>query len=314
MGVNWKGFGPRAHGMMSLLTSKYRLSKRLARLWFKDVYQLPICVGSVSNIEHTVSQSLESAHEEVGKIVREEKIVHVDETGYKSCHKNGWSWIASTLNYTYFWLTKSRGKKIARTLIGNYQGRIIVSDRYAAYNYLPDENHQICWAHLKRDFQKISERDGDSGRIGRQLLNAYKKIFNFWKTDHELDSLSKQKRKRLKYLKNTMIKWLKIGSECEHKKTKRTCENILSCANSLWHFFNIADVPPTNKHAERQLRPLVIQKKLTFGAQSSRGSRFVERIFTVLTTCKQQGRDCLSFIIASVHCYFLGENGPSLAV
>jgi transposase len=311
-GVSWKGFAPRAHSMMSLLTSKYRLSKRLARSWFNDVYQMPVCVGSVSNIEHTVSQSLEAVHEEVGKITREEKIIHVDETGYKECHKSGWSWIASTFNYTYFLLAGSRGKKIAKALIGNYQGRMIISDRYPAYNYLPDENHQICWAHLKRDFQKISERDGFSGVIGRHLLKAYEKIFNFWKTEYELDSISKQQKKRLKYLKNAMIKWLRKGSRCEHKKTKRTCENILSCAGSLWHFFNIADVSPTNNHAERQLRPLVIQKKLTFGTQSNRGSRFVERIFTVITTCKQQGRDCLSFIIASVQCYFLSEKTPSL--
>jgi transposase len=52
---------------------------------------------------------------------------------------------------------------VARELIGNYQNRIIITDRYGAYNFLPDQSHQICWAHLKRDFQKIAERTGQAG-------------------------------------------------------------------------------------------------------------------------------------------------------
>lgn len=149
-GVSLKGFGTRAQGMISLLTSKYRLSKRLVQAWFNDVYKMPISLGSVSNIEHTVSQALKPIHEEILTIIRDEKIIHVDETGHKECNKNGWAWIASTANYTYFTLHRSRGKKIAKELIGNYQDKIIITDRYPAYDYLPAENHQICWAHLKR--------------------------------------------------------------------------------------------------------------------------------------------------------------------
>ena len=177
LGVNWKGFGPRAHAMVSLLTSKYRLSKRLAKNWFHDVYAMPICVGSVSNVEHTVSRSLEPTHQEVANVIREEKIVNVDETGHKECNKNGWCWITSTKKYTCFFLRRSRGKKVAKEIIGPLYDRIMITDRYSAYNYLPDKNHQICLAHLKRDFQeKISEREGESGLIGKNLLKAYEKI------------------------------------------------------------------------------------------------------------------------------------------
>jgi len=59
----------------------------------------------------------------------------------------------------------------------------MITDRYGAYNYLLDKNHQICWAHLKRDFQKISEREGEARLIGQNLLKAYEKIFGFWKTE-----------------------------------------------------------------------------------------------------------------------------------
>ena len=314
-GVSWKGFGVRAQAMLSLLTSKYRLSKRLIQSWFQDVYQMPICLGSVSNVERTVSQSLKLIHEEVFSAVQAEKIIHVDETGHKECNRSGWAWIASTPQYTYFMVNKSRGKKVAKEIIGDHQGRMIITDRYSSYNYLPSENHQICWAHLKRDFQKIAERPDKPRRIGNNLLKCYRLLFGFWKTAYKQGTeLCKKQAKRLRRFKNKMLRWLVIGTECGHNRTARTCENILKFQHSLWHFFDNHHISPTNNHAERQLRPLVISKKLTFGTQSNSGSRFIERIFTVVTSCKQQGRDVLTFVIEAIQNTFSGKKAPSLVV
>lgn len=300
-GISWKGFGPRVQAMTSILTSKYRLSKRLASAWFKDIYQMPICLGSISNVEQTISEALATIHQNLAHRIQLEKVVHADETGHKECNKNGWAWILSTKDYTLFELRHSRGKKVAKELIGPLQDRIFITDRYPAYNYLPDQNHQLCWAHLKRDFQKISERSGESGRVGQALLRCYKKIFLYWKKSGSFCQ------KKLKRLKNEMMRWLKIGVYCDHSKTAKTCENLIDLFPSLWLFFDIPEVSPTNNHAERQLRPLVISKKLTFGTQSNRGSRYIERIFSIITTCKQQGRDTLAFITQAVQGYFRKE-------
>jgi transposase len=312
-GVSFKGFGARAHAMVSLLTSKYRLSKRLVRAWFKDVYHMPICLGSVSNVERTVSQSIQLSHEEIFSAVKAARVVHVDETSHKENYQNGWAWIASVADYTYFGLSRSRGRKVARELIGDYQDRIIVTDRYGVYHFLPDQSHQICWAHLKRDFQKIAERTGQAGRIGQRLLGTYQQLFGFWKTEYREElKLSKKQRKRLRYFKSKLLKWLAAGVHCDHKSTARTCDNILGLQGSLWHFFENPHIPPTNNQAERQLRPLVISKKLTFGTQSPRGSRFIERIFTVVMTCQQQGRDVFGFMVNAVQAHFSGKGPPSL--
>lgn len=308
-GVGRKGFGPRAQAMVSLLTSKYRLSKRLVSDWFADVYQMPICLGSVSNIEHTVSQSLQLAHEAIKDKIQATRVIHLDETGHKECNQNGWAWIMTTQDHTYFKLERSRGRKIAKTLIGDHRNHIYVTDRYSAYNYLPDHNRQLCWAHLKRDFQKISERSGAPGRIGKKLLKAYESLFTFWKTEHDPNSVFlKKQNKRLRRLKTKLLRHLRDGTQCAHKSTARTCSNIWDSVGSLWSFFDIPHVPPTNNHAERQLRPLVISKKLTFGTQSERGSRFIERIFSVVATCKQQQNDILNFIMRAIRDYFTVPN------
>lgn len=196
---------------------------------------MPLCLGSVSNIEHTVSQSLQEIHQDIKEQVHASKTIHLDETGHKECSKNGWAWIMNTLEATYFKLARSRGRKIAKELIGDFRGHVYVTDRYSAYDFLPDKNRQVCWAHLKRDFQKISERAGVSGKLGKKLLKAYERLFKFWKTEYDSNMRSfKKPRKRLRYFKARLLRHVREGMRCEHKATARTCTNIWESIDSLW--------------------------------------------------------------------------------
>jgi len=186
-------------------------------------------------------------------------------------------------------LSPSRGRKIAKELIGKYQNKIIISDRYSSYNYIPDQSRQICWAHLKRDLQRISERSGSSGKLGHNLLRTYRNIFNIYCTTTYKYRLNHSKtKKRLKRLIRKFENFLLDGLICGNKNTQHTCSNIINVSGSLWTFLSNPKVEPTNNQAERQLRPIVIWRKLSFGTKSDRGSRFVERIFTVTSTCIQR--------------------------
>ncbi|MBA3440468.1 MAG: transposase, partial [Pyrinomonadaceae bacterium] len=76
---------------------------------------------------------------------------------------------------------------------------------------------------------------------------------------------------------------LEAGTRSTHVKTRRTCQNISKVAESLWTFVRVAGVEPTNNAAERALRRAVLWRRKSFGTQSETGSRFVERILTVVT-------------------------------
>jgi len=303
-GVTSHCLGRRAQSLIGLLTTKFRLSKRLAVDFFKETFGLPISLGTISNTEAVVSQSLEPFYTAVEQSIKSAKTVHVDETGHKEKNKNGWAWIMSTAEATLFALRRSRGKKVAQALIGNYATRIFITDRYAAYNYLPDENRQVCWAHLKRDFRKISERKGKVGIIGTQLLKYYNKIFHLWKTEPLKRRLEHDKtRKWFRRFQGRILYLLQYGATCGHKQTQNTCQNLLDIWPALWTFWS-SNVPPTNNQAERQLRPLVISKKLTFGTQSDRGSRYIERMFTAIMTSKQQNANLLQLVQKSLQQFF----------
>jgi hypothetical protein len=71
-------------------------------------------------------------------------------------------------------------------------------------------------------------------------------------------------------------------------------------------------VEPTNNAAERALRRGVIWRRRSFGTQSESGSRFVERILTVVMTLRQQKRDVLDYLTEACKASTLGIVSPSL--
>jgi transposase len=64
--------------------------------------------------------------------------------------------------------------------MGDFQN-ILVSDRYAVYNLFDSSQRQLCWAHLKRDFTKLSEKDNKIiAQIGKNLLACESELFKIW--------------------------------------------------------------------------------------------------------------------------------------
>ena len=95
-------------------------------------------------------------------------------------------------------------------------------------------------------------------------------------------------------------------------KTQETCKRILKLKEALWTYVDVPGVEPTNNLAERTIRPYVLWRRVSFGTQSERGNRFVERMMTVSATCRQQERNVLEYVTAAVQAHTQGDAIPSL--
>ena len=90
------------------------------------------------------------------------------------------------------------------------------------------------------------------------------------------------------------------------------CKGLWEHRQNLWTFVEVEGVEPTNNAAEQALRQAVIWRKLSFGTQTASGSRFVERLLTVVETCRRQQRNVLSWMVETVEARFAGKTAPSL--
>ena len=95
-------------------------------------------------------------------------------------------------------------------------------------------------------------------------------------------------------------------------KIVRFCKNLLKDFNALWTFLSIEHIEPTNNHAERSLRPLVIWRKKYFGTRSNYGSEFVARSASVIMTCKLQSKNCFEFLSLVLKHHFSNSTAPPL--
>lgn len=311
-GVPTGMLGPVALSKIGTLTGDYRISKRNVANLFEDFYGLTVSVGTISNAEKIVSAALCSPVEEAKEYIPHQEVVNSDETGHAEKGKKMWTWVCVSLLVAVFIIRNSRGAKVIKEFLGKGFKGILCTDRWSAYSWMAAIFRQICWSHLSRDFKKISERRGKSGRLGKELLECQKKIFYHW---HKFKK-GKLSREQLKHMmrstQNRVEALLMEGLSCTNKKTNRTCREILKVKKAMWTFIEKEGVEPTNNIAEQVIRRIVIWRKTSFGTQSASGTLYLERIMTVVASCKLQKRNVLDFVTDAIKAYLRGAQAPSL--
>jgi len=304
--------GPRAMAVVATLTGKFRLSKRATEEVLRDLFGLDVCVGTISNVEAMVSETLVPAYEQACAAMAEQPVVNMDETGWREDKKRAWLWTAVTALVTVFVVRRSRGSQVAKELLGEAFRGVLGSDRWSAYTWVPLRQRQLCWAHLIRDFRKIAERGGDSGDLGEAMLDVSRHVFRLWDRFRRGDIDRLKLKRRMASPRVRLRALLDQGLQSDHAKTRGTCAEIRKLERALWTFTRVEGVEPTNNSAERAIRPGVIWRKTSFGTDSSRGSRFAERVLTVVATCRQQNRNVLEYLSATIHAKLSGHDVPSL--
>jgi transposase len=311
-GVAARVTGPRLLALIGTLTGGYRLSKRLTQGLLADLFGIDLSVGAISQAEVELSAALAPIVHEAHAHVQQAAVVHADETGHKERGMRQWMWLVVAGTVSVFLARASRSAQAARDALGADFAGILVSDRYGAYAWVDAQRRQLCWAHLVRDFTKMAERSGASGRIGDELLAQAKHMFGFWYRVRDGTLSRVMFATHMLFLRAQIEAALQRGAGCRHPETARTCRHILRLRQALWVFIDTPGVEPTNNLAERTLRSYVIWRKVGFGAQSARGSRYLERIMTVVGSCRLQGRNLLGFLTQAVQAHWGSASLPSL--
>jgi transposase len=304
------GYGPRVQAVCALLSGAYRIGKRGVARLCNDLFGVPISPAAVCDLQRETAAALEPVTREARAYVAG-KSANVDETGWRESGKRGWLWVAMTDRVTVFLVRLSRARKVLSELIGGEPG-VLTTDRYPAYGHLSANRRQVCWAHLRRDFQAMIDRRNDGSPIGEELLFLADILLGRWKRVRDGALTRRGFRRSLGWLRSDVRILLGNGIECRCATTAGVCWEILAIEPALYTFAAIEGVEPTNNAAERALRHAVCWRKTSYGTDSASGSRFVERVLTVVATCRQQGRNVLEYLTGCCRAAVQGVPSPSL--
>jgi transposase len=302
------GYGPRAQAVCALLSGAYRVGKRGVARLVGDLFGVPIGPAAVCDLQRKTAAALEPVAREAHEYVVG-KPANVDETGWREGRKRGWLWVAVTTSVTVFLVRLSRARAVLADLIPGTPG-VLTTDRYPVYDHLPAHRRQACWAHLRRDFQAMIDRQNAGSAVGEDLLLYADILLTKWKRVRDGTMTRRGFRQAyLGWIRAEVHALFDRGAGCGCATTAGVCRELLAIEPALYTFARVEGVEPTNNAAERALRHAVCWRKTSGGTDSNSGSRFVERVLTVVESCRQQQRDVLTFLTDTIQAT-RGETRP----
>lgn len=302
-------FGPRLEATLALLAGKYRLGLRPVVALAESLWGLNLSPGMVSNLRQQTAEALLFPWVELGLHVRTQN-VNIDETGWRESKKRMYLWAAVTPLVAFYRITQGRTAQAAQKLLGAEYSAVATCDRLKSYGWI--KRLQWCWSHLRRDFQAMIDRGNSGKAIGESLLEQSNQLFHLWHQLGKGDLSRRQFRKAIQPVREAVRRTLLLGKTCGCRKTAGTCKELLEHEEWLWTFVEVEGVEPTNNEAERAERAGVLWRKTSGGTDSEQGSRFVERVLSVVETCRRQGKSALEYLKGCIESYRQNRAPPSL--
>ena len=250
--------------------------------------QTGIGYSSLIDAMHQLGKKLKSVPEALVQAYRDSPVKHADETGWRTDGQNGYSWLFCTPDISIFRVRRTRSASVPKEVLGEKAlSGVLVVDRYNGYNKMPC-SIQYCYAHLlrtvkdlERDFPENTEIKSFVEAFAPQLANAI--------SLRTLDITDKQFKRQAAKIKDAIINI--TNRQARHPAIQKLQDIFREKADRLYHWAGDRTIPADNNLAERELRPLVIARKISFGSQSDAGAKTREILMTVLHTLKKRTPD-----------------------
>jgi hypothetical protein len=277
-------------------------------LFLSTILKQPASPAWMVSLQNRAAEAVRPAYEELVAALPTEKSLYLDESPSKEGRNKSWVWTFVAATFTIFACRLSRAAEVPKKLLGAFAG-VIHCDR--ARMYWAFDKLQYCWAHLKRDFQGLIDSEcGVRRRLGHDLMRPTKEMFALWQKVRDGTLSRSDFQQQMQMIRQRVESVLLRGYF--NQRVRGFCTDLYDHRARLWVFVDVEGVEPTNNAAERSLRHAVIWRKLSFGTQSAGGSRFVERMLSVIETCRQQKRDVFSWMVNAVKANLAKQPAPSL--
>jgi hypothetical protein len=254
---------------------------------FKNIFGLELTHPSLVGFDNQLAENGTMLYEQIKSLVHHSSVIHGDETGWRVDGINHWLWAFTNKELVLYRIERSRSSKVVEATLGKKYDGVIISDFYSAYNRIKAKGKQKCLGHLLAEVKDIEEKnnfpEGSREWLFCQDLKAVLKIgLETWDKfrigEKALGDLKESKEIIVQTLTELLLQ------SYENKDIKRLRKRIIKHNDELLTFLDHPEIEPTNNRAERQLRPNVIMRKITFGNRSKIGARNHQVIMSIIQT------------------------------
>jgi len=303
----------RVSALIAYQKSACHMSYTTIQTFLKDVFGIFLSTGHLAKVVQKASKALAGPYDELQGALASQACLGIDETGHPENGANLWTWCFRSDDFTVFHIDPSRGSRVLKEVLGETFGGVIGCDYFSAYRaYLSEADAvaQFCLAHVIREIRFLRDHGNRwVARWAKKLLGWLEKLFE---TLHRCDHMSEAAFARS--MDRIRRSFLNAARRPPPSADARPLAKRFRGrdAERYFTFLTTPGVEPTNNLTEQALRHVVIDRRITQGTRSPRGRRWCERAWTILATCRQQGRSAFEFLHAAILAHFNHQPAPSL--
>jgi hypothetical protein len=269
--------------------------------FFVTMYNLSISDGEISNILRQLVIAFGDYYIYLEKIVKFARVKHTDSTSWRINGKNYFVWVFVACGRVLYKICKHNNSKSPLTVFGTMQkGNTLVIDRHSALRALAKKAGfliQYCWSHILSDSKKLAESFGHEGKY---VHNHLKRIYAMAKWFNHKGMLEHVDQLKAEIFMLTLRHY-------KHITIRRFVNNLYyRDVENLFRFVTDPCIDATNNISERELRHLVIIRKISFGSKSQRGAHTTAMLLSIIQTLRLQKRNVLKGLHEVI-------NNPSLS-
>ncbi len=311
---NWVQYGPGFRALAVYLVEYQLLPYARACELLNEIYSQSVSPGTLATLVAECGEHLAEPEKFIKAALLESKVLHCDESGLYVEGKRHWVHVASTDQLTHYAVHPKRGSQAtdAIGILPSFKG-MTVHDGY--YNYARYEcEHALCNAHHLRELNFAHEQ------LGQEWAGEFKKLLVDLKS--EVETAKEQNRlalsaARLAYYEGTYQTLIDqalaanpppVGGWPRGKrgrprqsKAKNLIDRLDRQRGQVLLFAYRFEVPFDNNQAERDIRMVKVQQKISGCFRSAAGASNFCRIRGYLSTMRKQGKNLLSALIETFY-------------
>jgi transposase len=278
-------YGPRVKAIAVYLRDFQLIPYGRISRAFKDLFGLTMSPATVKSAENKCFHNLREVIDQIKKRLIKEDVIHCDETGMRVDGHNDWCHVNSTDKLTYYFHHRSRGSEAMNDeILPEYRG-IIVHDFWSSYFKYPMCKHAMCNAHLRRELKGVHENSKQewAQEMSKLLAETKKYIDEVKEQGNEIkeeDIESLKERYRRIIMKGIKENPPPIKSKSQkgkkgrprQSKAKNLLDRFIKFEEEILRFATDLKVPFENNQAERDLRMVRVQQKISGTFRTPQGA------------------------------------------
>lgn len=314
-------YGPRLRAVATYLIQQQFVPYARTQELFADLFGVRLSQGTLVNLVRQGAERLQPLVEQIKVALRQAPVLHQDETGLRVAGAEGaggqWTHVTCTKQLTHYACHAARGASALEALgiLPGYTG-VSVHDGWTSYRHYTTGRHALCNAHHLRELTFVEEElhqpwAGQLKGLLRQMHAAVEYARAAGATQREPAARDRFLARYEALLADGVAQNPQPPPPAPRRRGRRKQSPVRNLLDRLWAFEHevlafLADfaIPFDNNQAERDLRPVKIQHKISGTFRSERGAEAFCTLRSVLATWRKHGRSGLAALEAA----FIGRS------